>query len=48
MNTDLGALTIIFSEFYYWITIPLMLLIHGECAIPSATSTAHLRSSASR
>jgi ammonia channel protein AmtB len=32
MNTDIGALTIIFSEFYYWITIPLMFLIHiGFC-----------------
>jgi hypothetical protein len=48
MNTDIGALTAIFSELYYWITIPLMFLIRGECAIPSATSTAHPRSSASR
>jgi hypothetical protein len=48
MNTDIGALTTIFSEFYYWITMPLMFLIHGECAIPSATSTAHPRSFASR
>ena len=48
MNTAIGALTTIFSEFYYWITIPLMFLIHSECAIPSATSTAHPRSSASR
>lgn len=32
MDTDIGALTIIFTEFYYWITIPLMFLIHvGFC-----------------
>jgi Amt family ammonium transporter len=32
MDTDIGALTIIFSEFYYWVTIPLMFLIHvGFC-----------------
>jgi ammonium transporter, Amt family len=32
MNTDIGALTAIFSEFYYWVTIPLMFLIHvGFC-----------------
>jgi hypothetical protein len=48
MNTDIGALTTIFSEFYYWITIPLMFLIDSEWAIPSATSTAHPRLSASR
>ena len=32
MDTDIGALTVIFSEFYYWVTIPLMFLIHvGFC-----------------
>jgi ammonium transporter, Amt family len=48
MDTDIGALTIIFSEFYYWVTVPLMFLIQGDCPIPSVTSTAHPRSSASR
>lgn len=32
MDTDIGALTTVFTEFYYWITIPLMFLIHvGFC-----------------
>lgn len=32
MDTDIGALTVIFTEFYYWATIPLMFLIHvGFC-----------------
>ena len=32
MNNDLSSLTIIFTEFYYWITIVLMFLIHvGFC-----------------
>ena len=32
MDTDIGALTIIFTEFYYWITVALMFLIHvGFC-----------------
>jgi ammonia channel protein AmtB len=32
MDTDIGALTIIFTEFYYWLTIVLMFLIHiGFC-----------------
>ncbi len=32
MDTDIGALTVIFTEFYYWVTIPLMFLIHiGFC-----------------
>ena len=32
MDTDIGALIIIFTEFYYWATIPLMFLIHvGFC-----------------
>ena len=32
MDTDIGALTIIFTEFYYWVTVALMFLIHaGFC-----------------
>ena len=32
MDTDIGALRIIFTEFYYWVTVPLMFLIHvGFC-----------------
>ena len=32
MDTDIGALTTIFTEFYYWITVALMFLIHiGFC-----------------
>ena len=32
MNSELGSLTIIFTEFYYWICIVLMFLIHvGFC-----------------
>ncbi|HUS54035.1 MAG TPA: ammonium transporter [Thermohalobaculum sp.] len=32
MDTDIGALTVIFTEFYYWVTVPLMFLIHvGFC-----------------
>jgi len=32
MDTDIGALTVIFTEFYYWATVPLMFLIHvGFC-----------------
>lgn len=32
MDSDIGALTIIFTEFYYWVTVPLMFLIHvGFC-----------------
>jgi len=32
MDTDIGALTIIFTEFYYWLTVALMFLIHvGFC-----------------
>ena len=23
MDTDIGALTVIFTEFYYWVTVPL-------------------------
>ena len=32
MDSDIGALTIIFTEFYYWVTIVMMFLIHvGFC-----------------
>ena len=32
MTDQLGALTTIFTEFYYWITVVLMFLIHvGFC-----------------
>ncbi|MEQ8370241.1 MAG: ammonium transporter [Alphaproteobacteria bacterium] len=32
MESQLDALTVIFTEFYYWLTIPLMFLIHiGFC-----------------
>lgn len=32
MDTDINALTTVFTEFYYWVTIPLMFLIHvGFC-----------------
>ena len=32
MDTDVAAITTIFTEFYYWITVALMFLIHiGFC-----------------
>src|SRR3990170_2279937 len=32
MGTDIGALTIIFTEFYYWVTVVFMFFIHiGFC-----------------
>ena len=32
MDTDIGALTVTFTEFYYWVTVPLMFFIHiGFC-----------------
>jgi ammonia channel protein AmtB len=32
MDSDIGALTIIFTEFYYWVTVVMMFLIHvGFC-----------------
>lgn len=32
MDNDIGALTVIFTEFYYWVTVVLMFLIHvGFC-----------------
>ena len=30
MTDQLGALTTIFTEFYYWITVVLMFLIHVD------------------
>ena len=32
MDTDIGSLIVIFTEFYYWLTVALMFLIHvGFC-----------------
>lgn len=32
MDTDIGALIVVFTEFYYWLTVALMFLIHvGFC-----------------
>ena len=32
MDSDIGALTVIFTEFYYWLTVVLMFFIHiGFC-----------------
>ena len=32
MDTNIGALTVIFTEFYYWVTVVFMFLIHvGFC-----------------
>jgi len=32
MDTDIGSLTVIFTEFYYWVTVVMMFLIHvGFC-----------------
>ena len=32
MTTELGSLSVIFTEFYYWITVVLMFFIHvGFC-----------------
>lgn len=32
MDTEISALTTVFTEFYYWLTVPLMFLIHvGFC-----------------
>ncbi|MBM3584129.1 MAG: ammonium transporter [Alphaproteobacteria bacterium] len=32
MDTDIGGLTVIFTEFYYWVTVVMMFLIHvGFC-----------------
>ena len=30
MDDQLGALTVIFTEFYYWVTVVLMFLIHAS------------------
>jgi len=41
MDTDIGALTIIFTEFYYWLTVALMFLIHvGFCMYEVGASRA--------
>jgi Amt family ammonium transporter len=32
MDSDIGALTVIFTEMYYWVTVVMMFLIHvGFC-----------------
>ena len=41
MNTDIGALTVIFTEFYYWVTIPLMFLIHVGFCMYEVGATRH-------
>ncbi|MCH9704582.1 MAG: ammonium transporter [Proteobacteria bacterium] len=39
MDTDIGALIVIFTEFYYWLTVALMFLIHvGFCLYEVAVS----------
>ena len=41
MDSEIGALTVIFTEFYYWATIPLMFLIHvGFCMYEVGASRA--------
>ncbi len=41
MDTDIAALTTIFTEFYYWITVALMFLIHvGFCMYEVGASRA--------
>jgi ammonium transporter, Amt family len=41
MDTDVGALIVIFTEFYYWVTIALMFLIHvGFCMYEVGASRA--------
>ncbi len=41
MDTDIGALTIIFTEFYYWMTVVLMFFIHvGFCMYETGASRA--------
>ncbi len=41
MDTDIGALTVIFTEFYYWATIPLMFLIHVGFCMYEVGATRH-------
>lgn len=41
MDTDIGALTVIFTEFYYWVTIPLMFLIHVGFCMYEVGATRH-------
>ncbi|MBM3517888.1 MAG: ammonium transporter [Alphaproteobacteria bacterium] len=39
MSSDIGALTVIFTEFYYWLTVVIMFLIHiGFCMYEVAAS----------
>jgi len=39
MDSNLGALTIVFTEFYYWVTVVFMFLIHvGFCVYEVASS----------
>ena len=41
MESDIGALTVIFTEFYYWITVVLMFFIHiGFCMYEVGASRA--------
>ena len=41
MGNNLDALTTVFTEFYYWITVPLMFLIHvGFCLYEVSVSRA--------
>jgi len=41
MDTDIGALTVIFTEFYYWVTIPFMFLIHVGFCMYEVGATRH-------
>lgn len=41
MDTDIGALTVIFTEFYYWVTVPLMFLIHVGFCMYEVGATRH-------
>jgi ammonia channel protein AmtB len=39
MNTEFGALNVLFTEFYYWVTVVIMFLIHvGFCMYEVAAS----------
>lgn len=41
MDSDIGALTVIFTEFYYWVTVVFMFLIHvGFCMYEVGASRA--------
>ena len=44
MTDQLGALTTIFTEFYYWITVVLMFLIHvGFCMYEVGAPTSYIQ-----